>query len=205
MDALHGTEAGVVPPPQVPRLIIGLGNPGKTYEDTRHNVGFMVLDLLASRLGTSFSLEKRWNALVAKFSGGWLLKPQTFMNASGQAVQAAARFFKIAPGESLVIYDDVDLPLGTLRIRPQGSAGGHNGMKSIIASLGTEAFPRLKIGIAGGDGRPLGERMTGHVLGKFHLEEKGALADVLGRSSDAVLEALRGGLESAMNMFNRKP
>jgi peptidyl-tRNA hydrolase, PTH1 family len=190
--------------PQVPRLIVGLGNPGKNYQDTRHNIGFMVLDLLATRLDTSFSMEKRWNALVAKFAGGCLVKPQTFMNASGEAVQSAAHFYKAPPQSVLVVYDDVDLSLGTLRMRPAGSAGGHNGIRSIIASLGTENFPRLKLGIAGAAGRPDGERMSGHVLGKFHADERPAVEAVITRAADAVLASLRDGLESAMNLFNRK-
>jgi PTH1 family peptidyl-tRNA hydrolase len=188
----------------VPRLIVGLGNPGKNYQDTRHNIGFMVLDLLATRLDTTFSLEKRWNALVAKFPGGWLVKPQTFMNASGEAVQSAAHFYKAPPQSVLVVYDDVDLPLGTLRMRPAGSAGGHNGIRSIISSLGTEDFPRLKLGIAGAAGRPDGGRMSGHVLGKFQADERPAVEAVINRATEAVLASLRDGLESAMNLFNRK-
>ncbi len=186
------------------KLIIGLGNPGKTYRDTRHNIGFMVLDEVAQRFGTSFTLEKRWKAEVAKITGGWLLKPLTFMNDSGTAVSHLSRFHKIGPSEMTVVYDDIDLPLGRLRLRAAGSAGGHNGMRSIIRHLGTDAFPRLKLGIAGEQGRPGGERMVGHVLGKFSSDEMPVVKSIIDRGADAVESLLRDGLEAAMNLFNRK-
>lgn len=188
----------------VPRLIVGLGNPGDTYRDTRHNIGFMVIDELARRLGISFTAEKRWDCLLAKFAGGWLLKPLTFMNASGDAAGAAARFFKVQPRDTLAIHDDVDLPLGRLRIRKSGSPAGHNGVKSVIAGLGTEEFGRLKIGIGEADGRPGGHRMSGHVLGKFRPEEKTAVDAAIQRAADAAMTALQSGLDAAMNHFNRK-
>lgn len=188
-----------------PRLIVGLGNPGETYRDTRHNIGFMVLDEIARRLATAFREEKRWNGLVAKFSGGHLLKPLTFMNDSGRSVQSVAHFYKAAPAQTLVVYDDVDLPLGRLRFRTSGSAAGHNGIRSLISSLGTDSFPRLKVGISPTDGRPAGERMVGHVLGKFRAEEQPALQAVIQRAADAVLSAVEQGLEAAMNVFNRQP
>lgn len=190
--------------PQVPRLIIGLGNPGDSYRDTRHNIGFMVIDELAQRLGLAFTAEKRWDCLLAKFAGGWLMKPATFMNGSGDAVAAVSQFYKVRPSELLVVCDDVDLPLGRLRLRQGGSAAGHNGMKSIISRLGTEAFPRLRIGIAATDGRPAGERIVGHVLGKFRVEERSAAETAVRRAADAVATALRSGIEAAMNQFNRK-
>lgn len=188
-----------------PRLIVGLGNPGETYRDTRHNIGFMVLDEIARRLGTAFREEKRWSGMVAKFSGGHLLKPLTFMNESGRATQAVGHFYKTRPDQTLVIYDDVDLPLGRLRFRSNGSAAGHNGIRSLIASLGTQEFPRLKVGIAAEGGRPAGERMVGHVLGSFRAEELPALQAVIQRAADAALAALENGLEAAMNVFNRQP
>ena len=188
-----------------PRLIVGLGNPGETYRDTRHNIGFMVLDELAKRLGTAFREEKRWAGMVAKFAGGYLLKPLTFMNESGRSVQSMGHFYKASPAQSLVVYDDVDLPLGRLRFRTSGSAAGHNGIRSLIASLGTDEFPRLKVGISPADGRPAGERMVGHVLGKFRAEEQPALQTVIQRAADAVLSAVDRGLETAMNVFNRQP
>jgi PTH1 family peptidyl-tRNA hydrolase len=188
-----------------PRLIVGLGNPGETYRDTRHNIGFMVLDEIAKRLGTAFREEKRWSGMVAKFTGGYLLKPLTFMNESGRSVQSVGHFYKASPAQSLVVYDDVDLPLGRLRFRTSGSAAGHNGIRSLIASLGTDEFPRLKVGISPADGRPAGERMVGHVLGKFRAEEQPALQSVIQRAADAVLSAVDRGLENAMNVFNRQP
>ena len=187
-----------------PRLIVGLGNPGATYRDTRHNVGFMVLDEVAHRLGVSFREEKRWKGLVAKFAGGYLLKPLTFMNESGTSVQSLSHFLKVTPAETLVVYDDVDLALGRLRFRSNGSAAGHNGIRSLISSLSTPEFPRLKIGIGAEDGRPAGERMVGHVLGKFRPEEQPALHSVIQRAVDAVLSAVERGLDNAMNLFNRQ-
>ncbi|MHB1082384.1 MAG: aminoacyl-tRNA hydrolase [Prosthecobacter sp.] len=187
-----------------PRLIVGLGNPGETYRDTRHNIGFMVLDEIARRMGAAFREEKRWSGLVAKFTGGYLLKPLTFMNDSGRAVQSVGHFYKASPAQTLVVYDDVDLPLGRLRFRTSGSAAGHNGIRSLISSLGSDEFPRLKVGIAPADGRPAGERMVGHVLGKFSAEEQPALQTVIQRAADAVLSAVDRGLETAMNVFNRQ-
>ncbi len=186
-----------------PRLIVGLGNPGIEYHDTRHNIGFMVVDELARRLKISFTEEKRWHGMVAKFPGGWLLKPQTFMNDSGRSVRALGQFYKITPAETLAIYDDVDLTLGRTRLRLAGSAGGHNGMKSLISTLGTDAFPRLKLGIATESGRPDGDRLVGHVLGKFREDEKPTLQIIIQRAADAVIASLQSGLGAAMNLFNR--
>lgn len=187
-----------------PLLIVGLGNPGETYRDTRHNVGFMVLDELANRLRAPFREEKRWSGLLAKFDGGHLLKPQTFMNDSGRSVQAVGHFFKAPAVRTLVVYDDVDLPLGRLRFRGNGSAAGHNGIRSLISHLGTQDFPRLKIGIAPQDGRPTGERMVSHVLGKFRPDEQPVLQSIIQRAADAVLIALQRGLQQAMNVFNQQ-
>jgi len=164
----------------------------------------MVMDALAARLGISFTLEKRWDCLLAKFSDGWLVKPQTYMNASGRAAAHVGRFFKITPAETLAVFDDVDLQLGRLRIRPGGSAGGHNGIRSMIQDLGTQDFPRLKVGIATASGRPAGDRMVGHVLGRFAESEKETVLLTVGRATDAVLESIRSGVGAAMNLFNRK-
>jgi PTH1 family peptidyl-tRNA hydrolase len=183
---------------------VGLGNPGETYRDTRHNIGFMVLDEIARRMGAAFREEKRWSGLVAKFTGGYLLKPLTFMNDSGRSVQSVGHFYKASPAQTLVVYDDVDLPLGRLRFRTSGSAAGHNGIRSLISSLGSDEFPRLKVGISPADGRPAGERMVGHVLGKFSTEERPVLQTVIQRAADAVLSAVDRGLETAMNVFNRQ-
>lgn len=194
------TSSGI----NVPRLIVGLGNPGENYRDTRHNIGFMVLDEIARRMGAAFREEKRWSGLVAKFTGGYLLKPLTFMNDSGRSVQSVGHFYKASPAQTLVVYDDVDLPLGRLRFRTSGSAAGHNGIRSLISSLGSDEFPRLKVGISPADGRPAGERMVGHVLGKFSTEERPVLQTVIQRAADAVLSAVDRGLETAMNVFNRQ-
>ena len=131
-------------------LIAGLGNPGKEYENTRHNAGFMVLDALADKLGADIS-EKKHKALCGKaVIGGQkliLLKPQTYMNSSGESIRAAADYYKVDPEDILVVYDDISLAPGQLRIRAEGSAGGHNGIKSIIAHLGTQEFPRVRVGV----------------------------------------------------------
>lgn len=190
--------------PPIPRLIVGLGNPGETYRDTRHNIGFMVLDEVAHRLQASYQQEKRWTALVARAGSTWLQKPQTYMNDSGRAVAGLARYQKIEPASTLVVYDDVDLPLGSLRFRLAGSAAGHNGIKSLIASLGSDAFPRLKVGIASTFGRPEGSRMVGHVLGRFSEAERADLNYIISRAADAILHSLQHGIAAAMNLFNRK-
>ena len=197
-------ESVSVPESLIPRLIVGLGNPGNSDQDTRHNIGFMVMDVLATRLGTAFQVEKRWESHVAKFAGGFLVKPQTYMNLSGRAVGSVGRFYKITPQETLVVFDDVDLPLGRLRLRASGSAAGHNGLKSLISTLGTDQFPRVKVGIGTDSGRPAGDRLVGHVLGKFSEEEKAAVAQAVDRAADAVMGALKSGLGAAMNFFNRK-
>lgn len=199
-ETIDSTGRGLNLPPL---LIVGLGNPGETYRDTRHNVGFMVLDELANRFKAPFREEKRWSGLLAKYDGVHLLKPQTYMNDSGRCVQAVSHFFKAPAARTLVIYDDVDLPLGRLRFRGNGGAAGHNGIRSLICHLGTQDFPRLKVGIAPQDGRPKGERMVGHVLGKFLPNEQSALQSIIQRSADAVLMALQRGLEQAMNVFNQ--
>ncbi len=186
-----------------PRLIIGLGNPGIEYHDTRHNIGFMVLDELARRFKVSFTEEKRWHGLVAKLPSGWLLKPLTYMNDSGRSVRALSQFYKITPEETLTIYDDVDLTLGRMRLRLTGSAAGHNGIKSLISSLGTQTFPRLKLGISTDSGRPGGDRLVGHVLGKFREEERPTVQIVIERAADAVIRSLQTSLGAAMNLFNR--
>lgn len=181
------------------RLIAGLGNPGKQYARTRHNVGFRVLDLLAQRWGVTMKSESRWTAEVGRAATCHLCKPQTFMNRSGLAIAALAQFHQIPPAETLVVYDDLALPLGRLRIRPAGSAGGHNGLADAILHLGTEAIPRLRIGV----GAPEGETLTGHVLGHFRAEEIPALEESLVRAADAIEHAQKHGLASAMNQFNQ--
>lgn len=180
------------------RLVVGLGNPGKEYERTRHNVGFMVLDKLAARSGASWRTEKKWKAEVADCGGVVCCKPTSFMNLSGNPVNGVAHFYKVAPSETLIVYDDLALPLGKLRFRPDGSAGGHNGMQSIIDHLGTQAVPRLRIGID--SAAPGG--MVGHVLGRFRPEELPELETALDRAVDAIAFAQNRGLQAAMNQFN---
>ncbi|MES2995273.1 MAG: aminoacyl-tRNA hydrolase [Verrucomicrobiota bacterium] len=180
-------------------LIIGLGNPGRQYEDTRHNVGFMILDRLAAASGAVFSSTPKWQSHFAKLADGTvLLKPQAFMNLSGRAVHQIAAFHKWQPSDMLVVYDDAALPLGTLRFRERGSAGGHNGIRSLIEHLGTDSFARLKVGIGGG----APGKMVGHVLGKFTPEEQGALENTLASAVDAVQFAHAKGIAIAANHYN---
>ena len=180
------------------RLLIGLGNPGPEYENTRHNAGFMILDRVAARLGAVWVKERKFDGWFARAEGIYLLKPKTFMNLSGKSVAAVSGFFKIPPVEMLVLYDDVALPEGKLRIKPSGSAGGHNGIKSMIASLGSDQFPRLRFGVGAADGKSL----VGHVLGKFDPAAEEELHKSLEKAADAVIFATLRGLESAMNQFN---
>ncbi len=182
------------------RIIVGLGNPGREFADTRHNVGFMVLDKLAAVLGAEWKADKARKGLLAAGSGVLLVKPQTFMNASGECVGPLMRYFKYAPEQVLVVYDDISFPIGALRLRAGGSAGGHNGMKSLIAHLGSERFPRLRVGI----GVPGQKSMVGHVLGKFSPEERPLLAETVARSAEATLMLLREGFEAAANRYNVK-
>ena len=179
------------------RLIVGLGNPGREYRETRHNVGFMIVDRLAARERAPFRTEKSWQAEVARAGDLLLCKPLTYMNLSGQAVRPLSQFYKLDPAQMLIVLDDMALPLGKLRLRPDGSAGGHNGLKSILEHFGTQAVPRLRVGIGAAEGEA-----TGHVLGRFTLEENAALAQSLDRAVEAV-DCLRAhGLEAAMNAFN---
>jgi len=173
------------------KLIVGLGNPGKKYENTRHNAGWMVLDRLASKLGFSFSKE-RFKGKVAEvsFEGEkfFFLKPLTFMNLSGESVGEFARFYKLRPQEILVIYDDLDLPLGKLRLRLKGSSGGHRGVLSIERHLGSREFPRLRIGI----GRPpTKEEVVDYVLSPFKKDELPTLERALERAVDCLEEILK--------------
>lgn len=181
------------------KLVVGLGNPGRQYEGTRHNIGFEVLDRIALKASVTFDNHLRWQAHVAKLPGAvHLLKPQTFMNLSGRSVGQALRFFKGSAAQLLVVYDDVALPLGSLRFRASGSAGGHNGLKSLIEHLGTSEFARLKIGI----GASAPGAMTGHVLGKFTPEERQTVENTLATAQEAVQLALSQGLAPAANAYN---
>jgi PTH1 family peptidyl-tRNA hydrolase len=180
-------------------LVIGLGNPGRQYEETRHNVGFMLLDRIAAANGVTFQSEPKFQAHIAKLGDGTLLmKPQTFMNLSGRSVRQLLSFYKWEANRILVVYDDVALPLGHLRFREKGSAGGHNGIKSIIEHLGGDEFARLKLGI--GASRPGG--MTGHVLGKFAPDEREELENMLATALEAVQVSRSQGIALASNRFN---
>ena len=182
------------------RLVAGLGNPGREYQRTRHNVGFMVLDRLAVDAQLPWEFSAKWNAGWAK-SDVILVKPATFMNRSGEAVAAIANFYKIAAEEVLVVLDDFALPLGRLRLRAQGSSGGHNGLESVFEHFGTESVPRLRIGI----GAAPAKGATDYVLGRFFDEEQPLLDATIRRASDAVKCAIDKGLIAAMNLFNQPP
>ncbi len=183
-------------------LIVGLGNPGRKYADNRHNVGFHVVDRLAAATDMRFD-ERRGRARLARGHiegvSVALVKPQTYVNLSGEAVGAVARFFKVPPERTLVIFDDLDLPLGTLRLRPKGGAGGHRGVASVIAHLNTRDFPRLRIGI----GRPPGRMPPeAYVLQDFRADEKPIMEQAYQRAVEAIRVALRDGFQIAMNQFN---
>ncbi len=183
------------------RLLVGLGNPGREYSGTRHNVGFMVLDRLAAAMGAAFRAEKKWQADAVSNGGIWLLKPQTYMNLSGESVSEIARFYQIEPARVLVVLDDMALPLGRLRIRERGSHGGHNGLRSILAHLGTQDVPRLRVGI--GSTEP--GAAVGHVLGRFAVDERPLVEQSLDRAVEAIRFAQENDLPSAMNRFNTNP
>ncbi len=184
------------------KLVVGLGNPGRKYDGTRHNVGFDVLDLIASRHRLEWESAPA-DALVARWRAASVLlaKPLTFMNLSGQAVGELLRFYKIDLGDLFVVVDDTNLELGRLRARPDGSAGGHNGLKSLIGLLGTEEFARLRIGVGRGDDR---RDLADHVLAKFEPDERESVAEMVGRGADAVELFVTEGIAPVMNRFNRK-
>ena len=184
--------------PQI-RLVAGLGNPGAEYERTRHNVGFGVVDLLASEWGLAWERSKNWNLAWAKGEKAILVKPASYMNRSGEPLAAIANFYKIPPAEILVVLDDFALELGRLRIRFEGGAGGHNGLESIIVQFGTEEIPRLRIGI----GSAPSEGAVDHVLGRFFEDERPIVEKTIARAAEAVKCAIDKGVLSAMNTFNK--
>lgn len=200
--AESGREAG-----QPLKMIVGLGNPGPEYARNRHNVGFQVLDVLAGRHHLGFDkFQKRARVALGRIvlAGGGscrvvLTKPMTYMNGSGQAVGPLVKFYKINPADLLVLYDDLDLPSGRIRLRPGGSSGGQKGLQSIIDALGTDAFPRLRLGI----GRPPGQMdPADYVLQPFSRDEEAEMSGVRERAADAVEVWLALGIEAAMNQFN---
>jgi PTH1 family peptidyl-tRNA hydrolase len=185
------------------KLIVGLGNPGTEYRDTRHNVGFMVADALVDRWRVGDEWRERFDALqvktVVRDESVIVAKPLTFMNLSGQAVQALAGFYKIEPADIFVVTDDVALPLGRLRARREGGAGGHNGLKSMIQSLATQAFPRVRVGVGRGDGQ---RDLSDHVLGRFGADERETVSAAVLRAADATEMFLSEGIGRVMNAFN---
>ncbi len=187
------------------KLIVGLGNIGKEYAGTRHNIGFMVADKLAERWGITSWKEER-SAMCAEYRTPekvFLIKPTTYMNLSGEAVGAFANFYNIDPEDIAVIQDDLDLPCGQLRVRRKGSAGGHNGIKSIQQHLGTGDFARFKIGI----GHPVrnASAVIGHVLHRFGKDEQPLIDEAVNKMADAIELWLKGDMEAVMQEYNKKP
>jgi PTH1 family peptidyl-tRNA hydrolase len=184
------------------KLIIGLGNPGPEYEKTRHNAGWHVVDAFARKFRIAVTKhEKSAFTGTGRVAGGAVMvaKPLTYMNLSGQAVRLLVNAYVETTGDVIVVYDDIDLPLGKLRIRPSGSAGTHNGMRSIVAELGTESIPRLRVGI----GVQEQGRLRDYVLDEFAADEQPLVDDAIGRAVDALVLFTRGDLKRAMNQFNR--
>ena len=186
------------------KLIVGLGNPGREYEHTRHNVGFQVAEELARRYRVTLKNHAKWKARTTKIAdigdGVLVAEPTTFMNLSGWAVREIALFHKLSPSDMLVVVDDADLPLGRLRLRPSGSAGGHNGLKSVIQELGTIEFPRLRVGV----GRQAGE-LKNHVLGRFSDDERAQIDAAVKRAADAAELFAKENILAAMNRYNAAP
>jgi PTH1 family peptidyl-tRNA hydrolase len=187
------------------KLIVGLGNPGSEYRDTRHNVGFKVVDALVQRWRVEDQWREKFDALQIRTTvpGGdgqvIVAKPLTFMNLSGQAVAAVAGFYKIEPPDIFIVTDDVALPVGRLRARREGGAGGHNGLKSLIQSLATQAFPRMRVGVGRGDSR---RDLADHVLGRFDADERDTVSAAVLRAADATEVFISEGIERVMNSFN---
>ena len=186
------------------KLIVGLGNPGREYRETRHNVGFMVVDEIARRHGLVLAMAPSQvpDAVIAKRHGAEPLlvaKPLTFMNRSGDAVAALSRYYDIAAADLLVVVDEVALPFGRLRARPRGSAGGHNGLRSVVDRLGTTEFPRLRLGVGRGDTR---RDLADHVLSTFEADERPVLEEFITRAADAAEMFAAANIESVMNAYN---
>lgn len=183
-------------------LIVGLGNPGREYRSTRHNIGFMVVDQLAKELGVGFSRVQSNSLVVHANRDGKriiLAKPHTYMNLSGQAVNSLLKFYKLSLDQILIAHDDIDLPFGTLRMRPGGGSAGQKGLASIIERLGTQEFPRLRVGV----GRPPGRmEAADYVLQEFSKDDREMLPAILSRAGEAALVFINEGLEKAMNQFN---
>jgi len=186
------------------KLVVGLGNPGRKYEGTRHNAGFAVIDTLAARHHVDWEAAPRGiEALVARWRTADVVfaKPLTFMNSSGPAVAALLQFYKVDPAELLVVVDEVNLELGRLRTRASGSAGGHNGLKSVVAALGGDGFARMRVGVGRGDAR---RDLADHVLARFETSERAVVDETIGRAADAVELFINEGIVPMMNRYNRK-
>jgi PTH1 family peptidyl-tRNA hydrolase len=184
-------------------IIVGLGNPGSEYDKTRHNIGFEVVDRIASEIGATFEAKGGpWQVANTRHKGNTLvlLKPTTYMNLSGQAVSKALRIFDIVPHDCMVITDDLNLPVGKLRIRKSGSDGGHNGLADIIGRIGTSDFPRMRIGV--GNDFPKG-RQADYVLSPFSTDERVLIDELIPKASEAALCFVREGTDAAMNRYNR--
>ena len=185
-------------------IIAGLGNPTDEYAGTRHNAGFDVIDVIAEKYNIAVT-ERKSRAFCGKgiIEGQKviLVKPQTYMNSSGESLRAAADYYKIAPEDIIVIYDDISLAPGQLRVRAKGSAGGHNGIKSIIAHLGTQEFPRVRVGVGE---KPSRMDLADYVLGHFSAEDRKIVADAVKEAADAACEIIESGIDHAMNAHNKK-
>ncbi|NJO43646.1 MAG: aminoacyl-tRNA hydrolase [Cyanobacteria bacterium CRU_2_1] len=205
------TEANSSSALVTPQLIVGLGNPGAKYEQTRHNIGFEAIDFLARAWQINLSEHRKFQGVFGEGRGVHgdkirLLKPLTYMNLSGQSIRAVTDWYKISPEAVLIIYDDMDLPIGKLRLRQSGSAGGHNGMKSAIAHLGSQNFPRLRIGISSPKNQTSSTNgeVISHVLGRFSIAENKMMAEVLRLIVDAVELSLKQGIPKAMSLYNNR-
>ncbi|MBL1208657.1 aminoacyl-tRNA hydrolase [Geminocystis sp. GBBB08] len=190
----------------IPEVIIGLGNPEKKYEKTRHNIGFEIVDYLADKWEFNWQKNPKFNALFCEgialnHRKIRLVKPLTYMNLSGQSVRAVLDWYKLDPEVILVVYDDMDLPFGKIRLRLSGSAGGHNGMKSIISHVGSQKFSRFRIGIGKSSHK---EATIGHVLGKFSKSEEKVIEELMVLTHDAICLSLKDGVEKTMSLYNQK-
>ncbi|HEY9883085.1 MAG TPA: aminoacyl-tRNA hydrolase [Thermosynechococcaceae cyanobacterium] len=195
--------------PVIPQLIVGLGNPGAKYDRTRHNIGFEAIDTLAKVWQIGLSENRKFQGFFGEGVAAGrvkirLLKPTTYMNNSGQAIRAVTDWYKLPPESVLVIYDDMDLPVGKLRLRLSGSAGGQNGMKSTIAHLGTQTFPRLRIGIGSAKNGDVAGDAVSHVLGRFSAREAEVMTEVLHLVVGAIELSLKQGVDKAMSLYNNR-
>jgi peptidyl-tRNA hydrolase, PTH1 family len=205
----NSSAAGAIAQTVLPQLIVGLGNPGSKYHRTRHNIGFDVIDALAKAWQIPLTEQKKFHGVLGEgsISGGTklrLLKPTTFMNNSGQSIRSALDWYKLPPESVLVVYDEMDLGVGRVRMRLSGSAGGHNGMKSAIAHLGTQNFPRLRLGIGSAKQVHPDKNTISHVLGHFSATESGVIQEVIDLAVRMVELSAKQGIEAAMNRYNNQ-